>query len=346
MVEVVKGDAGATTELLKSSLDRLAQSGILVVDHSPEPRAWDCINGDASELRRRQTDTSNDSSTTATTSKAATDASAAENSSLSPAASTTSSGSLSVSTQESTTANLPQPFDSGSIGDITESCSDFIYGFLNNSTFQACLPFSLLLQNSNSFFEIEKSAFKVTQTLDTTCGADSNVCNTLMDALAANITQSNNCASDLTNESQLVQEAELGLKAYSVLYSASCLRNPQTSAYCFADAITNASSPTDAYIYYLPLNISLQGGSQPTCNSCLKSSMAVFSAATSDRDSAIANTYVTAAQQINAQCGPDFVGSTLATAVKSNGASTSYGFSFSTTGILALALLVGSWLLR
>jgi len=200
-------------------------------------------------------------------------------------------------------------------------------------------------QSSNSFFDVTKSAFEVTQTLDATCSADTNICNPLLASLAANISAPANCASDLATQNPLIQQAELGLKAYKPLYSASCLRNPQTSSYCFADAITNATSPTDSYIYYLPLNISLPGGSQPTCNACLKSSMAIFSAASSDRKSAIANTYLTAAQQINVQCGPGFVNSSLAAETKSSAPGLVPGFGSSNIGIFALTMLVGSWLL-
>jgi len=200
-------------------------------------------------------------------------------------------------------------------------------------------------QNSNSFFEVTKSVLHITQTLDATCSADTTVCNPLMASLAANISASANCASDLLKRNPLIQQAELGLKAYKPLYSASCLRNPQTSSYCYADAITNSTSPNDPYIYFLPLNFTLPGGKQPTCNACLKGSMAIFSAASSDRKSAIANTYLSAAQQINLRCGPGFVNSSLAAEVKSGASTVAPGSIFSSVGIFSLLMLVGSWLL-
>lgn len=206
-------------------------------------------------------------------------------------------------------------------------------------------PLTNMPQNSNSFFAASKSAFTITQTLDATCSADTTVCNPLIASLAANISTPANCASDIATGNTLIQQAQLGLKAYKPLYSASCLRNPQTSSYCFADAITNSTNPTDSHLYYLPLNYSLPGGSQPTCNACLKSSMAIFSAAASDRSSAIANTYITAAQQINVQCGPGFVSSSLAAEVKSSASSFTPGFASSNLGILALLMILGGWLL-
>jgi len=165
-----------------------------------------------------------------------------------------------------------------------------------------------------------------------------------MAALATNLTSASNCASDLSAQNPQIQQAKLGLQAYEPLYTASCLLNPTTSSFCFADAVTNASSPTDAYIYYLPVNISLPGGSQPTCNSCLKNTMAVFDAATSDRSSMIAGDYIAAVQQINVQCGPGFVNQSLAAATKPSGAS-NIAPPTSNIGLFALAIVVGSWFL-
>jgi hypothetical protein len=133
-----------------------------------------------------------------------------------------------------------------------------------------------------------------------------------MNLLSGNLTAS--CASDLAAQNPVVLQAQLGLNAYKPLYTASCLRNPSTSAYCFAEAVTNSSSPSDSYIYYLPLNVSFPGGSAPTCNTCLVNTMAVLEEATSDRRSPIASDYADAAQQINLHCGPGFVNTSLATA--------------------------------
>lgn len=126
------------------------------------------------------------------------------------------------------------------------------------------------------------------------------------------------------------------------MYQASCLKNPTTKSYCFADAITNSSSPSDNYIYYLPLNISLPGGSLPTCNACLQSTMAVFEAASADRTSALASDYVNAAMQVNVNCGPNFVNASLAAPVA---AGAPLAFPSSNAGLLALVLVVASWLL-
>jgi hypothetical protein len=136
-----------------------------------------------------------------------------------------------------------------------------------------------------------------------------------MQSLASNLTSPDNCGADYEAQNPTVLAAHTGLIAYEPLYTASCLKDPSTSAYCFAEAVTNASSPTDSYIYYLALNTSLPGGSQPTCNTCLQNTMAVFDAAAANRSQPVASTYVAAAQQINVNCGPGFVNGSLPAAV-------------------------------
>ncbi|CZR68496.1 uncharacterized protein PAC_18395 [Phialocephala subalpina] len=332
--EMVERSPEDVTELLGSTFARLARSGTILVDQRPppEPKSWELERPDtADDLRRRNTDNSNSSSNSTTRS-----------SSTSTLAPTSTSSGLVVATTESASA-LPTPFDTGFNNNITTNCQSFMTSMLANSTFKSCLPFSLLLQNSNSFFQASKSLVRITQTLDYSCSANVTTCSAAMAAYAANITSTSACASDLSSQNPTIQQARLGLLAYRTLYSASCLRNPSTSAYCFADAITNSSSPTDSYIYFLPLNISLVGGSQPTCDSCLKNTMSVFEAASSDRSSALASDYVSAAMQVNVNCGPNFVNQSLAAAAASGSPSSmSAGPSW---GLFALVLLVASWLL-
>lgn len=73
--------------------------------------------------------------------------------------------------------------------------------------------------------------------------------------------------------------------------------------------------------------------------------MAVFDSATADRGSSLAGDYVGAAQQINVQCGPGFVNQSLAPASQNFGSSIYSAPDVGNLGVLALAVLVGSWLL-
>lgn len=87
-----------------------------------------------------------------------------------------------------------------------------------------------------------------------------------MDSYARELMTSSACKTDFDADTPLVIQALNGLVAYPVAYSASCLRDTEGS-YCFANAVSNMSSPTDSYPYYLPVGQELPAGSRPSCNS-------------------------------------------------------------------------------
>ncbi|KAH8195012.1 hypothetical protein TruAng_010819 [Truncatella angustata] len=238
---------------------------------------------------------------------------------------------------------LPSPFDNSIASNFSgDGCQSFVTDLLSNSTFKQCYPFSMLvqvrrqqpiitirvrfdgnatntfLQGSMSMFNAEKSLVSITQVLDATCGANVTFCEDYLDGVADDLVDSANCADEYAQENSLVVQVYQGLKAYQPLYSASCLQDAETSAYCFANAVTNSSAIADVYLYYLPLNISYPNSTTPDCNQCTQHMMGFFQAATADRSSAIANTYTKAANAVNAQCGSGYVNATLPEAVISN----------------------------
>ena len=172
-------------------------------------------------------------------------------------------------------------------------------------------PILISMQNSNSFFQAEHSLIRVTQTLDATCKADFASCSTLMGSLAQQIRDDSNCGQDYTAQNPLVEQAYNGLMSYAPMYQAGCLKDGSGN-YCFANAITNTSSPTDSYVYYLPLGVQLPGGSRPTCSGCLQQTMTLFNEAASNLSQPVSVDYTVAAQQINIGCGPNFVNTTIA----------------------------------
>lgn len=70
---------------------------------------------------------------------------------IKPNAKASATGSSIQTATQTGAAELPRPFDS-SIGTnfTSSSCPDFFNDFLSNQTFNACLPFSLLLQVSRN----------------------------------------------------------------------------------------------------------------------------------------------------------------------------------------------------
>lgn len=159
MVEVEEHPVD-TPETFQESLDRLARTGTILVDPRPppipNPKAW-TLATENDDLRRRSLDDlkifavrqvgddENDSKDSSSSSMTTTSLRpSSTKGSSSKGSSTVSSGLVAQTTAAST--SLPTPFDNGFANNITESCSNFMYGFLTNATFHACLPFSLLLQ--------------------------------------------------------------------------------------------------------------------------------------------------------------------------------------------------------
>ena len=216
------------------------------------------------------------------------------------------SGTLAVATQTAM-ASLPRPFDSSLGNNFTSpSCPAFFTSFLSNETFRNCLPLSLLLQTSTGFFADTRSPFRLTQTLDATCNVNLHHCSAVMARLAQEIQLPNNCGADLGLRNPMVMQAYDGFVAYEPLYHAGCLTDDDGN-YCFADAATNASAPASSYIYYLPLGVPFPGGSQPSCDSCLRKTMAVFSSYATNSSQPLNSDYESAAEQIDTTCGPKFV---------------------------------------
>ncbi|KAK5126654.1 hypothetical protein LTR85_009588 [Meristemomyces frigidus] len=227
-------------------------------------------------------------------------------------ASSTGSGSLSTATA-TTASTLPTPFDSFMNNNFTvSSCPVFFQSFLNNATFQKCTPLSLLLQTSNSFFAAEKSLVLLTQTLEASCNVDYRLCSSVMASLAQDIQLGSNCAADLSFQNPVVEMALNGFLAYDPLYHAGCLTDSGGN-YCFANAVTNASAPTGGYIYYLPLGVQLPAGTRPTCDTCLKNTMSVFAAASSNNSVPLSGDYTSAAAQVDGFCGSSFAQASVTT---------------------------------
>ncbi|KAK4196517.1 hypothetical protein QBC40DRAFT_313214 [Triangularia verruculosa] len=197
-------------------------------------------------------------------------------------------------------------------GDAT-TCPRFINWFLSTPEFKECYPLSMLLDHSKSFFEAQKSPVAITRTLDATCAANATRCSQYFAQLAQNFTSMDNCGADYENGTPAMVNTYKAMVAYAPIYSVGCLRDENTSAYCFANAVANTTSRGNTYLYtLLPFNKSLPGSSVTTCDECTRQTMNIYQASTADRRQQISLTYESAAKQINLVCGPSFVQETLA----------------------------------
>jgi hypothetical protein len=151
-------------------------------------------------------------------------AAAAETTTESSPSSTTTSSTTAIAS--ATTTVLPQPFDTTLGNNFTnDACPKFFVDFLSDATFQACYPFSLLLQTSHGFFEAEKNFYQTTAAVQAGCEVDFDTCNNLMQGLAAELKSQTACLTDFQAENQIVMQAYNGLVAYPVMYQAACLKD-------------------------------------------------------------------------------------------------------------------------
>lgn len=201
-------------------------------------------------------------------------------------------------------------------------------------------------QTSKSFFEATKELQSIVTVLDATCAADIDFCTAYLAAEAAAMTTDEHCGEEHRNGQPNVMKAHVGLTSYNLLYKAGCLRKRDDGpgdegSYCFAGAATNTSTADNAYVYFLPLGMTIPSRAAPACSGCLADTMAIYHAATATRSLPIAGTYESAAKKINEVCGEGFVEETLPEAADS-GVGREGCVSSLTVG-LALSVVVLGW---
>ncbi|KAK9478509.1 hypothetical protein V1514DRAFT_330883 [Lipomyces japonicus] len=265
--------------------------------------------------------------------------------SLSPSTSTSfvlssSSSTLTASSSSSSTSSiLPYAFDSSLGVNFTEdSCPEFFRSFLSDPDFIECWPFSFFLQNSQSFFNIVKQgAFTLSSTMDMICSVNGTSCSSIMYSYARQLITKQNCGNDYALQNPQATQAFNAFVSYGILYASGCLQSASGS-YCYVDSVTNSSNPGDSYLYYLPLDISLPGGTRSSCSNCSQNIMSVFYKYAGYTSFPLSRTYVAAAEQINVFCGPGFVN----TAVSFITPSSTHSVSPAPTNEVKLIPLIGA----
>jgi hypothetical protein len=189
----------------------------------------------------------------------------------------------------------------------SSGCFSFFQSYIHDKGFQDCFPISTVLITSAGFFNVMSSFVRLTRMLDSACSVSRSDCSSKLAVLAEELAKDENCGADLRNRHTLVVNALNGFISYPHVRDVTCLKNPVTENYCFADAITNTTNPSDSNLYFLPVGISYPGGTRPTCNQCLQASMEIFSKVAEDVEQPLSLLYNSAADQINIGCGPGFV---------------------------------------
>ncbi|CAI7595152.1 unnamed protein product [Penicillium glandicola] len=219
---------------------------------------------------------------------------------------------ITTSTHRGNHHRMPKPYDTLSYNFANgSSCIDFFTTWRANTTISNCNAISLLVENSNAFFHTLSSAAGTSLILDTSCSANVTKCTTIMNDLAADLIKSANCGSDYENNNSVVKGLYRDLIAYEPMYSATCLTNPSTEDYCFVDAVSNSTAPDDYTVYLMPLGTPLTVGAVPTCNKCLKATMALFARWAKYDGQSLDTTYLPSAKIVNAHCGTGFAATNI-----------------------------------
>ncbi|OGM45537.1 hypothetical protein ABOM_006501 [Aspergillus bombycis] len=254
----------------------------------------------------------------------------------------------STSSTSTSSSDTPTPFDSNLSTNFTsESCPKFFKQFLSDSKFANCYAISMLLRDSSSFFQTLKSAPATSHVLDLACAADMDQCSSIMSDLASRITKSDACGKDYELGNPVVTDAYTDMIIYEPMYRASCLKNPSTGDYCFVDAATNSSNPSDYDVYFIPYGSAITNAPYPTCSKCVQASMDVFGEWAQKSGQPLAHSYLPSAKAINSKCGVNFANANITVAADGESSSASWAVrrpdGFLTACVVALSIAASLW---
>ncbi|KAL4907527.1 hypothetical protein BDW74DRAFT_149374 [Aspergillus multicolor] len=214
----------------------------------------------------------------------------------------------SSSSSSSSSSSFPTAFDTSLSNNFTTTtCPTFFKDFLTDDSFTSCYAISTLLRDSTGFFRTLTSAAATSRVLDLACAADVTSCASTLSDFASDLIDDSNCGKDYKDGNPLVTNAYVDLITYEPIYRATCLQNPDTTDYCFVDAVTNTSNAADYDVYSLPYGSTINNATTlPTCSSCLQATLDIFSEWAQVEKQPLADSYLTSAEAINTKCGTDF----------------------------------------
>lgn len=214
-----------------------------------------------------------------------------------------------IATPTVTEVPIPSPFDTNlnTKNFTAEGCPAFFEGFLNDDAFKECVPMSLFIRTSSEFGSISRSFARITRLLETACAAPKEKCSRIMIDLADKIVEDNACGADYGLGNPLVVMARDGFLSFPYVRDATCLINPDTDNYCFADSSSNTTNTSGVYPFYIGVGLVFPSGTRPLCNRCLEAVMQIYAEAAQDKEQPASQVYNDAAGKINIGCGPSFV---------------------------------------
>jgi len=217
---------------------------------------------------------------------------------------------------------FPQPFDGGVAQNFSSlSCSSFFSNMTSATPFRSCRPFSLLLQTSAAFINAQTNLTLMNSIVWGTCNTNIpfEQCKSNMGWFASSLKTS--CADELKQLNAMAVNTLLALQAYETMHDAGCLQDPTSNTYCYVNAV-RGTNPADSYYYSLPLGLKLPKTAVPSCSSCSKSVMSLYSSALTDSSQSpqltgLKSTYESAAALSAQHCGAQFAQSGLVSSATS-----------------------------
>ncbi len=155
---------------------------------------------------------------------------------------------------------VPTPLDTSISEPLGSACMTYLTHLLSNSTFLSCLPFSLLIQTSNSYRSQLNAAtgsgnYSYLNELIAYASSpqpSSETCDKAFEGFAEAARDRGNCGEDLTKGIPVARQTRRGLVNYAAVRTAAGLVNPDTGSYCYLEAVAN-ERPDDAYLWQLPM---------------------------------------------------------------------------------------------
>lgn len=245
--------------------------------------------------------------------------------STSPAPTSTTSSLLPAASQVLPTVPsspiLPTPFPQAFNSIITQnfsssSCLNFFNNMTGSTSFRQCRPFSFLYSTSSVFINAQTNLTLMNTLIWGTCNTpmSNDECQANMASFASSLQTS--CSIELGNQNLLVANSLIALQAFQVMYQSACLTDPVTNAYCYVSAVQN-SNPSDLYFYSLPLGIPLPKTTTPSCSSCSKTMMGLYSTALEVPSQAKLLTPLKSAYIVSAEIAAQFCGASFARTITS-----------------------------
>lgn len=157
---------------------------------------------------------------------------------------------------------VPSPLDTSISYALSDSCLLYLTSLLQATTFQSCLPFSLLLSTSSSYAQLVSAATGTNNytTLNELLAytyspqPSGDQCDTYMQGVLSDMGGKSNCQADIAAKKVVALEAKIGVGTYAVVRQAENLIDPDTGVYCYLEALAS-DRPDDLYLWSLPQGI-------------------------------------------------------------------------------------------